>query len=110
VQLTVVAADRDGKPAVDLESGDFEVFDNGRPRELSLCRYEGRIVRGAAAQPELPLFVFSNRAAPANSDQRNVTALLLDTFNTNPVDQMMVKAQTVRFLRALAPHTRVAVY
>jgi VWFA-related protein len=110
VELTVVATDKDGKPLTSLEAKDFRIFDNGKLRLLSLCRYEGGIGKSSAASQQLPPFIYSNRAIHPSADDRNVTALVLDTANTDPNRQMIVKAQTARFLRALAPHTRVAIY
>ena len=39
-----------------------------------------------------------------------MTAIVIDTLNTLPEDQVAVKAQVMQYLRALAPNTRVAVY
>jgi VWFA-related protein len=110
VELTVVALDKNGNPVTDLQTEDFAAFDNGKPRNLSLCRYEGAPGPQAAKRPVLPQFVFSNRFAPDAADNRNITALVLDSANTDPRDQMFVMAHTARLLRALAPQTRVAIY
>ncbi len=110
VELTVVAVDRDGNPVTDLKMGDFAVLDNGKPRDLSLCRYEGTPISESVKPPALPPYVYTNRLGPVDGDERNITALLLDFANTDPQDQMFVKAQTSNLLRALAPKTRVAIY
>ena len=41
---------------------------------------------------------------------RNVTAIVIDSLNTLPEDQVAVRAQVMHNLRALAPNTRVAIY
>ena len=110
VELTVVAIDKNGNPVTDLRKEDFAVLDNGRPRNLSLCRFEGAPDSQAAKAPVLPPFVFTNRLASNAAEERNITALVLDSANTDPRDQMFVKAHTSRLLRALAPQTRVAIY
>lgn len=110
VELTVVAIDKSGNPVRDLKKEEFAVFDNGKPRTLSLCRFEGTPVSRAAKAPALPPFVFTNRMAATAAEERNITALVLDSANTDPRDQMFVKAHTSRLLRALAPQTRVAIY
>lgn len=40
VELTVVAIDKHGNAVMDLKKEDFEVFDNGKPRKISLHRGE----------------------------------------------------------------------
>jgi len=110
VEVTVVAMDRNGRPVTDLEAKDFAIFDNGRPRELSLCRYEGSTVPQAAKRSQLPQFVYSNRLQADAPDERNITALVIDSANTDPRDQMFVMAQAAQLLAALAPQTRVAIY
>ena len=110
VELTVVASDKSGNPVTDLEARDFAIFDNGKPRDLSLCRYEGAPRPQTGVRPSLPQFVFSNRNLPDAAEQRNITALVLDSANTDPRDQMFVMAHAGRLLRALAPQTRVAIY
>ncbi len=110
VELTVVAVDRDDNPVTDLQKADFSVLDNGKPRDLSLCRYEGAPLSDAVKRPALPPYVYTNRLGPLDGDERNITALVLDFANTDPQDQMFVKAQTSNLLRALAPKTRVAIY
>lgn len=110
VELTVVAMDKDGNPVKDLEAEDFTIHDNGKIRSISLWRYEGGREPTAAKEPELPPFVFSNLPEAIGTDARNITALVLDSVNTEPVDQRFVKGQASRLLRALAPQTRVAIY
>lgn len=107
VELTVVVTDKNGNPVADLKKEDFAVFDNGKPRNISLYRYEGA---PASKQPVLSPFVFTNHVESDASEERNITALVLDSANTDSRDQMFVKGQTMRLLRALAPQTRVAIY
>jgi len=111
VELTVVVLDKNGNPIVDLKKEDFSVFDNGRLRNLSICRYEGTPPSTQAANaPALPPYIFTNRVESATAPERNITALVLDFLNTDIRNQMFVKAHTTRLLRALAPETRVAIY
>ena len=39
-----------------------------------------------------------------------MTAIVIDSLNTVPEDQVAVRAQVMQYLRVLAPNTRVAVY
>ncbi len=116
VDVTVVALDKNGNPVTNLTKDDFALFDNGKPRLLSLCRYEGGTPSNApqaAVEPKpapLPQFVFTNRVEAGIEEDRNITAVVIDAANTDLRDQMFVKAHTARLLRALAPQTRVAIY
>jgi VWFA-related protein len=118
VDVTVVALDKSGNPVADLKKDDFAVSDTGKPRSLSICRYEGRTAteggageaKNAAAPPLLPPFVYTNRAEAGVKEDRNITALVIDSANTDAQDLMFVKAQAGKLLRALAPQTHVAVY
>lgn len=111
VEISVVASSRDGSPVSGLQPSDFAVLDAGRRRDIAVFRFEG----AAALLPDqlpkpLPPFVFSNRPEDTGSPERNITALLLDSANTTPADQMFVKAQAMRLLQALEPRTPVAIY
>lgn len=110
VELTVVAVDADGNPVTDLTQEDFTLLDEGKPRELALCRFEGGTAQESAKKPALPPYIYTNRLETGASEERNVTALVLDFANTEPGDQMFVKAQTSKLLESLAPKTRVAIY
>ncbi len=110
VEFTVVATDKNGNPVTDLRKEEFVVHDNGKLRTLSLCRFDGALASSAAKAPAPPPSIFSNRLGPNVADERNITALVLDSTNTDPRDQMYVMAHTSRLLRALAPQTRVAIY
>ena len=110
VELTVVAIDKSGNAVTDLKREDFAVFDNGKPRKISIYHYDGAPAPQAASVPVPPPFVFTNHTASDVAQERNVTALVLDFVNTDPRTQMFVKAQTTSLLRALAPQTRVAIY
>lgn len=110
VEVTVIATDKNGSPVTDLETKDFRITDNGKPRDIALCRFEGSFDPDAVQHPPLPQFVYSNRLTAGAGDQRNITALVLDSANTSPNDQMFMLASTGQMLRALVPQSRVAIY
>ena len=109
VEFTLIAIDKDGNPVTDLKKEEIVVKDKGRPRDLAVFRYEGgeqqRIV-----PPELPTGIFTNSPDLTPGAPRNVTAIVLDTLNTQPREQTWVKAQAMRYLGGLMNNTRVAVY
>jgi VWFA-related protein len=110
VELSVIALDRKGGAVTDLRMDDFEVTEKGRRRPLAFFRHEG--ASWAAEQPAqpLPAGIFTNRTEFTSGPPRNITALLIDELNTVPTDAVRVRSQVTRYLKALTPETRVAVY
>ena len=115
VEFTIVATDENGKPVTDLKQDEIEVIDRGKPRPVDFFRFEGAPFAPAAKpveesrEPVAP-GIFTNRAEYSPGPPRNVTVLVIDTLNTLAEDQMAVRAGVMRYLRALAPNTRVAIY
>ncbi|QOY86500.1 VWA domain-containing protein [Paludibaculum fermentans] len=109
VEFSFVALDKSGKPVTDLKMEDIQVSDKGKRRALSFFRFEGGSGDSKPAVA-LPPGLFTNRVEFTPGPPRNVTALVLDTLNTAPADILWVRAQLTRYLKALAPQTRVAVY
>ena len=80
---------------------------------MAFFRFEGAAFAPGAAEPQrepIAPGLFTNRTEYFPGPARNVTAIVIDSLNTLPEDQVAVKAQVMRYLRALAPNTRVAVY
>lgn len=117
VEFTLVATDGKGNPVIDLNPDDLTITENGRQRPIAFFRFEG--AAGGSAQigttqvaPIEPLSpgIFTNRAEYAPGPRRSVTAIVIDSLNTRPEDQVSVKAQVMRYLRNLPADTRVAIY
>ena len=115
IELTLVATDEKGQPVTDLRQNELEIIERGKPRPIEFFRFDGAALVSGAKQAEQPREsiapgVFSNRPEYSAGPPRNITAIVLDTLNTLPEDQVAVRAQVMRYLRALAPNTRVAIY
>ena len=109
----MVATDEKGNPVTDLKKDEISVVQSGKPREVAFFRFEGAAFAPGAAEPQrepIAPGLFTNRTEYFPGPARNVTAIVIDSLNTLPEDQVAVKAQVMRYLRALAPNTRVAVY
>ena len=109
VELTVTALDKKGHAVTDLRLEDFTIKENGKSRPIAFFRYDG----GPPVEPKaipLPAGVFTNRVEFTPGPPRNITALVLDELNTPPQYSMRVRAMVTRYLKALAPQTRVAVF
>ena len=109
VELTVTALDRKGHPVTDLRVQDFTIRENGQPRPIAFFKYDG----GPSLEPpalSLAPGVFTNRVEFTPGPPRNITALVLDELNTPTQFSMRVRATAMRYLKALAPRSRVAVF
>jgi VWFA-related protein len=109
VELTVTALDKKGQAVTDLRLEDFTIQDNGKARPVTFFKYDGEPSAEPAILP-LPPGVLSNRADLSPGPPRNVTAFVLDELNTPTLLNMRVRATATRYLKALAPRTRVAIF
>lgn len=113
VEFTIVATDQRGQPVTDLEQSEISIVQNGKPQPVAFFRFEGSAFGPDAVEPRrepIAPGIFTNRPEYSPGPARNVTAIVVDTLNTLPEDQVAVKAQVMQYLRALAPNARVAVY
>jgi VWFA-related protein len=113
VEFTIVATDQRGQPVTDLNHSEIAIVQNGKPQPVAFFRFEGAAFGPDATEPArepIAPGIFTNRPEYSPGPARNVTAIVIDTLNTVPEDQVAVKAQVMQYLRALAPNTRVAVY
>ena len=113
VEFTVVATDERGEPVIDLNSSEIAIVQNGKPQPIAFFRFEGSTFASDAVEAKRESIapgIFTNRVEYVPGPARNVTAIVIDTLNTLPEDQVAMKAQVMQYLRALAPNTRVAVY
>jgi len=109
VELTVTAVDKQGAPVTDLTLEDFTLQDNGKSRPITFLEYDGAPAVDADPLPLRP-GVFTNRVEFTPGPARNITAFVLDELNTPPQFSLRVRAIGMRYLRALAPGTRMAVF
>ena len=113
VEFTIAAFDERGQPVTDLQVGEITVVQNGKPQPVAFFRFEGSAFAPGVVEPKpepIAPGIFTNRVEYAAGPPRNVTAIVIDTLNTLPEDQIAMKAQVMQYLRVLAPNTRVAVY
>ena len=113
VEFTIVATDERGQAVTDLEQKDITILQSGKPQPVAFFRFEGSAFAPGAVEPvrhSMATGMFTNRSEYSPGPARNVTAIVIDSLNTLPEDQVAVKAQVMQYLRALAPNTRVAVY
>jgi VWFA-related protein len=96
VEVDVVVHDKAGAAVRDLVKDDFTLLDNGTPRTIasfSVVRREGK-----AGHRPLPSNVFSNHLSRQTGAAGDVTILLLDGLNTQPLDQARAIPDVARFV------------
>jgi VWFA-related protein len=108
VILDVVVTAQNGRPVEGLHKGDFVLAEDGYPQSITSFEEHTGAQSVQAAAPELPPNIFTNvpRVKPTDS----VTILLLDTLNTPPKDQLMVRAQLGKYLKGLKPGKPMALF
>ena len=109
----MTALDNKGNVVTGLTAADFTIRDEGKLRPVAFFRFDGAPPSPAPALPAdrrpAPAVV-SNRTDPAGESPLNVCALVLDALNTPAEQNVLVRAQMMRYLKALAPRTRVAIF
>jgi VWFA-related protein len=108
VEVDVVVRGKHG-PVADLKSGDFTVFDQGKPQRIATFSVTG--AQGRATSPELlPLGAVSNRLDEEGEETTGATVVLFDRLNTAPEDQAYGAVAFLRFLRGQPASDRIAIY
>jgi VWFA-related protein len=100
IELSVAATTASGEPATDLQPGDIQLSEDGKPRPLVFFRFDGAGRKMAApAEGE-----FVNRAGPTP------TVLLLDRWNDRALTTAMAWNDISKALEHMESVERVYVY
>jgi VWFA-related protein len=106
IQVEVIVRDKAGKPVRGLKRGDFEVFEDGKRQDV-------RFFAGGTEKPknavELPPGMISNRVSETGA-RRGVTAILIDSLNTQWRIRPRALDSLRRFLLTMQPDDRIALY
>jgi VWFA-related protein len=110
VLVDVIATDSMGNPVRELQTKDFEVFDNGKQQKIR--SFEEHSTDGKVAVPEqppvLPPGIYSNWAPAPPSGPTNV--VLFDTLNMEWQDQVYARLKMVEYLKTLPRGQQVALF
>ena len=98
VLLDVVVTQGKGEPVMGLHREDFQVSEDGRPQTISFFEEHTGGAVSPVGLPPMPPDVFTNYPTIKTTDSINV--LLLDSLNTQAVDQTYVRPQMVKYLRS----------
>jgi VWFA-related protein len=108
VEFTVIARDNKDRPVIDLAKDDIVVTEDGTARDVAFFRFDGAVE--TRRNEALPPGLFSNRPEYSSGPPRNITAIVIDTIDTLPADQIFARAQMLRYLDTVTSNTRVGVY
>ena len=111
VLVDVVVTEAKGQPVGGLRKEDFQVSEDGRPQTISFFEEHTGGTVSPVTLPPMPPDVYTNYPRIKTTDSINV--LLLDSLNTQAIDQSYVRPQMVKyFLAAMAAPsgTRIAIF
>jgi VWFA-related protein len=109
VNVDVFVTDRDGKSVLGLRKGDFQLFEDGKPIEIS--NFQELQARQADAPAETPAPGSEPTAAsPAPAATANYIAVYFDDANTQPGHRARVLKQLREFLeKNVGPNDKVMI-
>jgi VWFA-related protein len=108
VLVDVVVTQGKGEPVAGLRKENFQVSEDGRPQTVSFFEEHKFALPKPVSLPAMPPNVFTNYPAVKTADAVNV--LLLDSLNTQAVDQSYVREQMIQYLAKAKPGVRLAIF
>jgi VWFA-related protein len=111
VLVDVVVTGAKGQPASGLKKEDFQISEDGKAQTVSFFEEhtDGKVT--PVSLPKMPPDVFTNYPTVKTTDSVNV--LLLDSLNTQAIDQTYVRPQMEKYMEAAiaSPHgARLAIF
>ena len=103
---------RDGRDEIvrGLTQNDFRILEDGAPQKVDLfsgITHASRVLAGDPPPGSTPL---SGKGASANQAPDTVNMVLFDLLNTSPPSQLYARKQMLKFLAALPPGYKIAVF
>ncbi len=109
IETSVIVRNHRG-PVGDLTVESFKIFDNGKEQKIAVFRVsKPEQVSRASSIPVPPPGVFSNRFRQASPRPERRVVLLIDTMNTEQMDQRFIQTQMLAMLKD-GVHDPTAIY
>jgi VWFA-related protein len=114
VQVSVIAQDKQGKPVAGLSREDFQILDNGSPREIRLFVSKPENSNPAPPEPDAPN-TFTNRIDSPSGSHCGYSVILIDSLFTDWGDvghpgAANARVYALRALRSIPSGDRVGIY
>jgi VWFA-related protein len=110
VNVYVVATDHEGRPMERLNKDDFQVFDNGLPKEIAFFSTREDKAAESTGVGSLAPGEYSNHLELSATANEGLTVILFDTINTAYLSQAYGLGKIRIYLRQLHPEDRVGIY
>jgi VWFA-related protein len=110
IQVSVVVHDKKGEPVTGLTRDQFTLFDQGKPQRIAFFSEQPAQAAAIVGTNRAGKLVFSNRPEETGVTPRNVTVVLFDSLNTSFEDSGFARAHVAKFLHAVKPDDRIALY
>jgi VWFA-related protein len=111
VRVDVIVGDRKDEPVTDLSQKDFELFEDGKPREIeqfSLVRTDGNPRPGAP--PPRAIRNAADEEIEASREDTRVFVIFLDDYHVRRANSISIREPLKRFVQnQLRPNDMVAV-
>jgi VWFA-related protein len=100
VLVDAIVTDAQSQPVTGLKSSEFQILEDGKPRNIAFFSDESHPQQSATPPPKLPPGVFTNRPEYRRASGP-LTILLMDGLNTPPQNQIYVREQILAYLKSL---------
>ena len=107
VQVTVIATDSRMNPVIDLQVGDFRVFEDGQEQPISLFSADMRPTAVTAVEIQPAGVANVSNQVPTSG---GVTMLLFDRLNTAWGDQAQARRNIINYLSQAPPTEKIGFY
>src|ERR1035438_340425 len=101
VQVGVIVKDKNGKPVTGLTRKDFTIIDGGQEQKIQLFSVETNTPPAGKDAPKLPPGTLTNRPSGFPGVPRNLTVVLIDSYNTMPSDHVKAREAILTFLEQI---------
>ena len=113
VRVDVIATGKDGAAVADLQQGDFEVTEDGKPQKIETFRFielDGGLMRTSDQAPPRQIRTDADEEVEAARDDVRLFAFFLDDYHVRRGASMASREEIARFIETqLGPTDMVAV-
>ena len=113
VRVDVIATGKDGAAVADLQQGDFEVTEDGKPQKIETFRFielDGGLMRTSDQAPPRQIRTDADEEVEAARDDVRLFAFFLDDYHVRRGSSMASREEIARFIETqLGPTDMVAV-